>query len=184
MLDLLQPHSRLEFAPRSVEFVTSRQDSSDDTNANPGENTEDREVDERISATRRTTFVDSENILVITKGVKIRTTRSIGDRHGPKGLVAVPEICAVTLNANEGGRFIIASRALWELVPPDLILQLVRAVSNPTQLAEALGRETTARLKKSQMCIHVIVVDPNPRFVQRDVMGIAQVEGGCACALS
>ncbi len=48
--------------------------------------------------------------------ISIMMTRSIGDRYGPRGCVAVPEISAYTVPANGHARFVLGSDGFWDVV--------------------------------------------------------------------
>ena len=116
--------------------------------------------------------------------VKIRTTRSIGHRSGPKGLLAVPEFSAVTIQPDETARFILGSKAFWSSIDEDIVSSAVRTFPDATQLASYLGkRAETSVVSADITAMHVIVVDVNPSiFLHPDVP--VRVGRGCNCVVS
>lgn len=134
---------------------------------------------EVLQATRSRTFIEGEDELVGSMGGRVRTTRSIGGKYGPKGLTSTPDFSAVNIGGSESVRFILAARALWDNLDEAFITEAVRSHASPRGLAKYLGQSLEARLGSSWT---VIVVDVHPQHIGRD---LGLFEGDCAaCTLA
>ena len=162
------------YIPNNSTLRIERNESDTDRSSLPeSSSSEEREV--LVKAGRSKTFIEKDNVVLVgSKGGRVRTTRSIGDKFGPRGLVSIPEISAVNIDWNESGRFILASRALWDNLDETFLTEAARSFLSPKGLANYLGRTLETMLGSSWT---VIVVDVHPQHISRD-MGMS--EGDCA----
>ena len=132
---------------------------------------------EILQVGRSTTFIESDDVIVGSAGGRIRTTRSIGGKYGPRGLISTPDFSAVNIGSSESGRFILAARALWDNLDEEFIIEAVRSHVSPKGLAKYLGQSLETRLGSSWT---VIVVDVHPQHIGRD---LGLFEGDCAACI-
>ena len=107
-------------------------------------------------------------------------TRSVGDRYGPRCCVALPDVTALTIHANEFARFIIASDGMWDVVTVETVNEIAESISDPHRLARRLATAAyNQRLNEHIRLddITVIVVDVN-YSLRAPATG-----GGCGCSV-
>eukprot|EP01036_Dinobryon_divergens_P028474 gene28474-37424_t len=95
-------------------------------------------------------------------------TRSIGDRKGPRGCIAQPDLTCLTVNATQHARFVIASDGMWDVIDNETVRRLALLFKHrkPADLALHLARKAVRRRIKFSMRgddITVLVVDVNPQ---------------------
>jgi len=103
-------------------------------------------------------------------------TRSIGDRLGPRGCIALPDITVHSIPSNKHARFILASDGFWDVVSSENVRQWAfhYAYQTPQDLAVMLAVKARKRRKDNEMRmddITVTVVDVNIQhavFVQSE----------------
>lgn len=107
----------------------------------------------------RSSYVKNDTI-VGSRGGKVRTTRSIGDKNGPKGLIAVPEISGLVIEPTESARFVLAYRSFWDHITEEE-MQSAMASNKRTSakdLAIALGAMASARIAEAGKNLQVSLV--------------------------
>jgi hypothetical protein len=143
------------FNPRNAAMAVERVDTLD--SSSPATDSGDDQQDS-ITTGRLSTFAEGD-LIVGRLGSKVRTTRSIGDKYGPRGLTSIPEMSAVTIPPGESARFILASRALWDSIPEDVVEKAVKTICSAQECAAFLGQVLEKNLGSAW---HVVVVDVGP----------------------
>ena len=113
--------------------------------------------------------------------MSINMTRSIGDRWGPRSVVAVPDVTAITIPRDQFARFILCSDGVWDVMVTEEMRLKAFDCFSPEEMAvttayEAQNRRITRRMRQDD--ISVIVVDLNPHLFPR------KNSFSCRCSLS
>ena len=92
-------------------------------------------------------------------------SRSIGDRWGPRSVVAVPDVTAITIHSDQFARFVLCSDGVCSVLTPEEMRRLafssISAEETSLLISEhARSRRISRRLTNDD--ISVIVVDVNP----------------------
>jgi serine/threonine protein phosphatase PrpC len=102
--------------------------------------------------------------------LSINMTRSMGDKYGPRSVIAVPDISVLTIPVGQFARFILCSDGVWDVVTTDEMRVLALDYENVSETAVTLCYDAQARRINRRMRmddITVIVVDVNPELFPR-----------------
>ena len=113
--------------------------------------------------------------------MSINMTRSIGDRFGPRSVVAVPDVTAITIPKDQFARFVLCSDGVWDVMDTEEMRNKAFDYFGPEEMAVTLAYEAQTRRINRRMRrddISVVVVDVNPHLFPRSRTI------SCRCALS
>lgn len=170
LLDSIKEAIEEDYIPRHHEFVVDSMATDDTYNSN----------DQNDVVSRTGSYIDNNEMLIGSRGGKVRTTRSIGDKYGPKGLIAVPEISAITISASESGRFVLGFPSFWDNISQDELNMCLKK-SSANEAARSLGIFAESRLKERtkakgssrvrEVCVLVVDVP-------------VALDTGCSCSIA
>lgn len=109
-------------------------------------------------------------------------TRSVGDRVGPRCVIAVPDIGAVTVPINQFARFVVCSDGVWDVITTSDMRRMVLDYQNPEQTSvmvceEAVAKRITRRIRMDD--ITTITIDVNPHAFKARTAGEVVSDGCC-----
>ena len=92
-------------------------------------------------------------------------TRSIGDRFGPRCVVAVPDITAISIPSDQYARFVLCSDGVWSVLTPEEMRRLAFSSTSAEETSLLISEHARSRRISRRLLnddISVIVVDVNP----------------------
>jgi len=126
--------------------------------------------------------------------VSLCMTRSIGDRHGPRGCIPVPDITGYTVPEDQHARFVFGSDGMWDVLNDKDITPIVMTMKDPQKLSRKLALMSWhKRIVKAMRMddITVVVVDVHPNHFKEDRGGgggggaaAGAAGGGGCCTIS
>lgn len=112
--------------------------------------------------------------------LSINMTRSLGDKFGPRCVVAVPEVSVVNVANNTFARFVIASDGVWDVLSNAFVKTLVFRYRHPGMVASKIAEAALLQRNIRHMRvddISVIVIDVNDYLFPSSF-------SNCGCAIA